>query len=126
MPDDPTIADATVLWRRIPPNGDVTSIVFDGTLQRQRPSSGNFDDHPDGSGMSVTMNLGQPNDQALQGHEGFLLVAFTAGEARALGLSLMRQPEPNDPNHVEIIGPKTKRVKNWLAKNCGWVIPPPE
>lgn len=42
---DPTILDSADLWRRIPS----WHIVYDQNLQRLRPSSAAFEDHPNGS-----------------------------------------------------------------------------
>ena len=49
--DDPTIPDLAELWRRIPP----WHLVKDDNLGRVRPSSAAFDNHPNGSPMSVLL-----------------------------------------------------------------------
>jgi hypothetical protein len=49
--DDPTISDETELWRRIPP----WHFFHDENLGRIRPSSAAFENHPDGSPMSVLL-----------------------------------------------------------------------
>jgi len=49
--DDPTIPDDAERWRRIPP----WHFFHDENLRQIRPSSAAFEDHPNGSPMSVLL-----------------------------------------------------------------------
>lgn len=99
--DDATIADEAILLRRIPPR----HLVYDENLMRWRPSSAAFENHPDGSPMSVLLadvlrTSGRNAADALRGHEGFALAAITAGLARITrtwraSRCLMSQPTPS-------------------------------
>jgi hypothetical protein len=120
--DDPTIFDETELWRRIPPR----HFVHDQNLQRIRPSSAAFENHPDGSPMSVLLALeaGTP-ETALAHYEGFALAAITAGLARQCGPGVARDPLPEEPAHAVVFGSKSKRISRRLAMGSRWVVPPP-
>ena len=126
--DDPTIADDSSLWRRVPPR----HFVLDENLGRMRPSSAAFEDHPNGTPMSVVLgeevlNANRSPESVLSGgHEDYGLVSFTAGLARQKNQGIVRKPLREEPAHAEVFGKKTKSVKNAFAKNCQWVIPPPE
>ncbi len=124
--DDPTIGDDEPLWRRIPP----THFVFDKNLQCWRPSSAAFEDHPNGSPMSVVLgqevlDASRTAESVLAGHDHFGLVSFTAGLAREKCQGIRRNPLPKEPAHAEVVGRKTKSVRRALAKGSGWIVPPP-
>ncbi len=125
--DDPTIPDSSVLWRRIPPR----HFVRDENTGRMRPSSAAFEDHPNGSPMSVILGdvllaSGRFAEDALAGHADFALAAFAAGLARQFGQGVMREPLDDEPAHAIVFGEKPKRVGRMLAKAAEWVIPPPD
>ena len=125
--DDPTIRDDAALWRRIPP----WHFVPDGNLGRVRPSSAAFEDHPDGTPMSVLLAeiVAQTRRRAediLAGHEGYGLAAITAGLARDYGQGVARKPSRDEPAHAEVFGKKPKPVRKRLAKGSEWVLPPPD
>jgi hypothetical protein len=111
--DDPTIPDDADLWRRILP----TAIVFDESTGDQRPASMAFEDHPDGSPMSVVIaaECAGPGS-VLAGHEGFGLAPFKAGLARQCGLGVARDPTPEEPAHAVVIGRETKSISRRLAE----------
>ena len=124
--DDPTIPDQAELWRRIPP----WHFVRDENLGRVRPSSAAFDNHPNGSPMSILLAeevtaAGRGPDTALSGHERFALASITAGLARDCGQGIAREPLPDEPAHGVVFGEKTKRTKKRLATGAQWVVPPP-
>lgn len=127
--DDLSIADETRLLRRIPVRPDV-NIVWDGNNNRWRPSSASFDNHPDGSPMSVVLgdalsDMGRSYESAMGRHgDDFALVAFTAGVARENAQGVAREPVEDEPAHGVVFGNKTKRVKRNIAKNSFWIIPP--
>lgn len=123
--DDPSIDDAAVLWRRIPP----WHFVFDGNQQRWRSSSAAFVDDADGHPMSVLIAdqvLGSERSavSVLAGHPGFALASITAGEARSCGQGVVRDPLPHEPAHALIFGPKPKSTQRRLAKGSAWIVPP--
>lgn len=91
---------------------------------RVRPTSANFEDHPDGSPMSVVIAAESTVEIALEGHEGYGLVEFTAGDVRARGQGISRV-EDGVPGHAEVFGPKpAASVRRPLAKLCQWVREP--
>lgn len=125
--DDPTITDNAPLWRRIPPR----HFVFDANLGRYRPSSAAFEDHPDGSPMSVVLGndvlaAGRSPESVITGCEGFAVASFQAGLARLKGQGVMRKPLRDEPAHAEVFGNKTDSVKKAFTKNSIWIIAPPE
>jgi hypothetical protein len=121
-PDDLTIPDDAVLWRRIPS----WHWVQDENLGRMRPSTAAFEDDDDGSPMSVALASECAGPEVvLAGHEGFALAAFTAGFARQRGQRIARDPRPGEPWHAVVIGKKTHSVRKQLARDCQWVVAPP-
>lgn len=119
--DDQSISDDAVLLRRIPPwhfppNRNVA----------ERPSSAAFEDSPDGSAMSVDLEqLVEEHDlDPLTGYEAFGLVAFTAGEARQLGLEVFRWPLEDNPAHCGVAGTKTRGTRKQLARRARWRVLP--
>lgn len=123
--DDPTILDRASLWRRIPS----WHVVYDQNLQRLRPSSAAFEDHPNGSPMSVilgddVLQEGRTAASLMRPFPGFALAAITAGIARSCQQGVAREPLPDEPAHAVVFGRKTESVKRRLAKSANWVIPP--
>jgi hypothetical protein len=123
--NDPTILNPSELWRRIPPRW----IVPDENLGGLRPSSAAFDNHSDGSPMSILLadvlaGLGRGPDTVLLGHENYALASITAGLARECGQGVARDPLPEEPAHGLVFGKKTRPVRRKLALGCRWVIPP--
>ena len=125
--DDPTIRDDAVLWRRIPP----WHLIFDANLRRWRPKSAAFEDHPNGTPMSVYLAdmmeaTGRGPDDALTGHQAFALAGISAGLARSTGQQVAREPLPGEPAHAVVVGRKTKSVSRRFAKESHWVVSPLE
>jgi hypothetical protein len=125
--DDPTIADEAPIWRRIPP----WHVVFDENSRRFRPSSAAFEDHPNGTPMSVllgeeVLNSGRSPESVLTAYEDFSLVSFSAQLAREIGQGIIRKPIPDEPAHAEVFGKKTASVKKAFSRRCEWVLPPPK
>lgn len=123
--DDATILDGEVLLRRIPP----WHFLFDKNLNRWRPKSAAFDDHPNGSPMSVSLKEvmerdGRTASDAVSGHSGFGLVSFTAGFTRKCEQGVARDPRPDDAAHAVVFGPKPKSVQRKLAKEAAWIVLP--
>lgn len=119
--DDPSIADDTLLLRRILTRPDL-SVVWDDNLGRWRPSSAAFDDHPNGTPMSVVLSdtlesLGRPLESALDGHEEtHSLAAITANDARHHAQGVAREPTVEEPAHGVVFGKKSKKARSSLAK----------
>ncbi|MBM4018911.1 MAG: hypothetical protein FJ288_11380 [Planctomycetes bacterium] len=123
--DDPTIADHAELWRRIPPQW----FVLDRNLGSMRPTSQAFQDHPNGTPMSVLLadvvrESGRGTTAALVGHKGFALAAITAGLCRQCSQKVARDPKPDEPAHGVVVGKKSDAVRRRLAREAQWVVPP--
>lgn len=121
--DDQSVPGDTELWRRIPnwPN----RVVYDENLGRVRPSSANFDDHPNGTPMSVAIADGiVTHQEVLRDHPSFYLVGFTVGQIRDVGLGILRRPLVDQPWHGEVTGRKSASVKSRLARQSFWIIAP--
>jgi hypothetical protein len=124
--DDSSIADDTSLWRRIPPGWWVP----DENLGRLRPTSAAFDDHRNGTPMSVliedvVLSTGRGPDDILAPFKGYAMASIRAGVARECSLGVMREPLPEEPAHAVVFGKKSKGVRAKLATNCEWVVEPP-
>lgn len=125
--DDSTIPNHAALWRRIPPGW----FVYDENLDGWRPSSAAFQDHPNGTPMSVSLaDIVVKTDRGprdvLKGHIGFTLASITAGLARENGQGVAREPLPEEPAHGVVFGRKTKHIRKRLARGSEWVIRPPD
>ena len=124
-PDDPTIGNDEILWRRIHPDW----IVPDQNTGRPRVSSAAFDNSSDGTPTSihlavVALHHGNSADIILESFPRYSMAALTAGNARNVGQGVLPAPQNNDPSHGYIAGEKTKRVKRSLAGACVWVGTP--
>ena len=116
--DDPTIDDAAFLWRRVPP----WHVTFDSREQRWRPSSAAFDDKE----MSVVLAVeSRGSDSVLTGHEGYGLVAITAGLARQRGQVIARDPTDDEPAHAVVVGRKADSTLKAFARSAIWIVRPP-
>jgi hypothetical protein len=125
--DDVSLSDEAELWRRVPPG----HVIFDSNVGRKRPSKAAFDDHKDGSPMSVVLadlvlQSGRTPQHIVAGHYQFALAAFSAGLARSKQQGVARDPVPGEPAHALVFGKKTDSVKRALARGSVWVIEPPD
>ena len=123
--DDTTIGDDAELWRRIPP----WHVVPDANRGGKRISKAAFEDHPDGSPMSVVLGQevlasGRDASSVVNGFQDFCLASVTAGLARSLNQGIARRPLPDEPAHAEVFGKKTDSVRKKLAKAAVWIIGP--
>ena len=123
--DDPSITNASELWRRVNPKW----IVPDENTGNVRVSSAAFDNSPDGSPTSVLLadvvrETGRTARDVIAGFAGFALSSITAGEARSCRQGVARDPLPNEPAHAHLFGQKTKAVKRCLAQHAKWVVEP--
>jgi len=123
--DDATIGDEAQLWRKIPP----WHIVEDKNQGGKRISKAAFEDHPDGSPMSVVLgddvlaSGGEPAS-VIAGLDGFRLASVTAALARSLNQGIVRKPLEKEPAHAEVFGRKTDGVRKKFARAAVWVIGP--
>ena len=125
LEDDRTISDDAALWRRVHPNW----IVPDDNATGSRVTSAAFDDSRDGTPLSVLLaevvaRTQRTAHDVLAGYEGYSLAAITAQTARGFGQGIARTPDPNEPAHASVFGPKTKPNKRGMAKRASWVIAP--
>src|SRR5438309_4307922 len=111
-PDDPSIPNDAILWRRIPPY----HVIYDQNMGRERPTSDAFVDSPE-TPMSVALAAKCKDvDDFLKGHTGFAVVSFTAGFARLLNQRVAADQRPDQPAwHAFVIGKKTDSVRKKLA-----------
>ena len=117
--DDGSISDATGLLRRIRPD----QIVDDQNRGLRRPSSAAFKDPAlSVDAESLLAAHGLDWHFSLHGYQGYSLVRFRAGVARALGLAVIPRPIPNEnPAHTEVDGKKTQGIANSLVAGSQWV-----
>lgn len=127
--DDISIKDAILLLRRVPSKPKLT-VIWDSNLNCWRPSSAAFDDHKNGSPMSITLSdtlgeIGRSYESVLSGYEdGFSLAAITAGIVREHDQGAAREPTDDEPAHGVVFGKKTRGVKRKLAKASVWIVEP--
>lgn len=122
--DDLSIHDDAELWRRIPPFHLIE--VEGGGL---RISSAAFQDHKDGSPMSVVLGgevlaAGRDARTVIAGHDNYCLASVTAGLARSLDQGVIRKPLDEELAHAEVFGRKTKSVRSKFTKAAIWIIGP--
>lgn len=127
--DDGSIAGGERLLRRIPRGR--FSIDFNNA-ERVEPNSDCFEYSPDGSPMSVVLESALTNPvAALDGHEGFALVALTAEQVRNAGLHVCLDTDPDAPPGHAFVFTKEERVRlngrerKALKKAAEWVVEPP-
>ena len=123
--DDKSILDDAELWRRIPP----LHVVEDKNRGGKRISSAAFEDHPDGTPMSVVLGqevlaAGRDALSVIAGHDNFCLAHVTAGLARSLNQGIVRKPLDDEPAHAEVFGKKTHGVRKRFARAAVWIIGP--
>jgi hypothetical protein len=126
--DDGSIPDDAGLLRRIPPQ----YVTHDKNRGRWRPISGAFKDKE----MSVDAEPilrqhGLDLSFSLRNWRGFSLARFSAGAARARGLSVVHDPcpddQPDNPAHTLVTG-TTEAIARDLAVTCEWAhfVEPPD
>lgn len=123
--DDANIDDGDLLLRRIP-SWHIVWDKKDGG--RWRPSSAAFENHPDGSPMSIRVRslleaLGLALASVLTAYPDYGLVEFEAGEARSKKQVVARQEVPDEPGHGVVAGKKTGSTKKHLVRKSEWSLP---
>ena len=112
-PNDPSIADAVELWRRIP----FRHWIPDPDTGGRRITSAAFQDDPDDSPISVviaTECTGGLNT-LLAGHDGFGVAVLTVGQVRQFGLGVIRHQDDSLPGHAHITGKKSRSIERKLS-----------
>ena len=121
--DDPTISDDVVLLRRIPKGQYVSDPKAETGL---RPSSGAFDDSSDGPMSATIASTTRDPQAALSGLQAAGLATMSVGFLRSIGQGIVRDPRPEDPDHVLVFGPKPKSFGSRVAKAARWAVRPPD
>jgi len=127
--DDESIEDADNLLRRVI---NPHQVVFDDNLNRKRPSSRAFDNHADGSPMSICIEkdlfaLGENYESILSNQTkqySYAIASFTAGIARENQQIIAREEVEGEFAHGVVCGNKTRSIKRNIAKACEWAISP--
>lgn len=125
-PDDATIANEELIWRRVPHN----FLEFDANVQRVRPTSQAFQNTSHTNGMSAAVKTLVLLDQRCEidfvnvvDHAS--LVEFTATFARSQNQRLVRKPVLEEPGHIEVVGKKSSSVRKAFVRECSdWVVAP--
>jgi hypothetical protein len=68
---------------------------------------------------------GKPLSAALEGWEGYGLVAIPLKVFEELGQEVRPDPKPDDPSHALVFGDKPGVVKKRLIEACEWIIDVP-
>jgi hypothetical protein len=106
--DDPSIANETELWRRIPPSSWLRD--------ERRPTSEVF--RTDEMSVVIAAECAGGLDGLLRGREEFGIAAFTAGAVREAGWGVVRDPTDEQLGHALVTGKKGKTACARLAKSC--------
>jgi hypothetical protein len=124
--DDPTISDDADLWRRIFPKWK----VLDANQGGYRVSSAAFYDSEDGTPLSLVLasgvrETGRTAQDIIKGYDGYGVAVIQAKVPRSRQQIVVRTPEPDEPAHLSVIGPKTDSNRKAMAKAARWVLMPP-
>lgn len=128
LQDDVSVDNGTLLFRRILVQPKVW-IIWDEIRNAWRPTSAAFDNDRYGKPTSVVLEdtlraAGREVHEALAGHSDMALAAVSAGDVRAHGLGVVRDPTPEEPAHGLITGKKTRKVRQDLAISSKWILEP--
>ena len=104
-PDDPSIDDGERLWRRVHP----TQIELNPQTRQPDVSSGTFSTREE---VSVSIASESVLADFLRDNPDHSVIEFTAGAARALGCTVVRDPQPNDPAHALVCGTRSRGQLN--------------
>ena len=111
------------IWRRIP--GIRSHLTYDHDNRRWRPSSAAFEDHGDDDAMSALLAREDTPDRATAGRwAGAFLAVLKAAVYRGDKQLIVRDPTPEEPSHLGVIGPKPKSVRRRWAEKASWVSEP--
>ena len=131
--DDPIgIPNSTRLFRRISPYW----VVYDKNRGEKRPSSQNFQNSKDETGMSVyaenvVIATGEVPADFLRGRwSAWYLAAIPAGWMRECGQRVYLDFDSQDaddinPAHAAVAGDKPTKIRSKLGERFEWVVAPP-
>lgn len=117
--DDASIADETVLWRRVHPDQ-----IVPGHNNETCPSSQAFQNTSGTDRMSVNIAEETTIEDTLRGYEDHFIVAIEAGFVRGQNQGVIRRPREDNPAHAEVTGNKTRGVRKRLSAASQWVVRP--
>lgn len=75
--------------------------------------------------QDVIEEEGDEPGRVLADHEGFGLVAIPVGQVRSRDQTVHPDPDPEEPSHAKVCGPKPKSTRRWFARQAEWVVEPP-
>jgi hypothetical protein len=119
------VPDNVLCYRRV---DDTRWLRYEPDFGCTRATSGAFQPERLSIALGDTMQaLGLLPVDVLAPAPSFALVAFSAGDARALGLEVVRdrqEPTPLDHAHGLVLGRKREREKKGLLRVSTWAIAP--
>jgi hypothetical protein len=119
-PDDSTISDEEVIWRRV----HEKEVTPDDNLNKKRPSSATFLQKDQLTDLSVYIaSEASSIDAVMQEGNQKYLVSLSAKFIRSLDLGIIRDKATGGPGHAAITGNKTHKKRSAMAKNAEWVPP---
>ena len=74
---------------------------------------------------AVLARPGRDPYPVLLGNDGWGLVGIPVSLVAELEWRVERSPEPDEADHVVVIGKKTHGKRKRIARECVWVVPPP-
>jgi hypothetical protein len=104
-PDDPSISNDERLWRRVHPS---QFKPYSGTGPSEI-SSAVFSTREE---VSVAIASETTLEVFVANHLEYSVVEFTAGAARRIGCTVVRDPLPNDQAHALVCGPRSNGQLN--------------
>ena len=127
-PDDPSISDATELYRRIHPRHHIT---WDDNRGAWRVKSAAFQNTTGTKSMSVALGdvlqaAGRSPTTVLALYPDWYLASLTARFVRQHDQGLLREPTDEEPAHGAVVGEKRESVKRAFAREARWVVAPEE
>ena len=128
--DDPSIAGAERLLRRIPPSWlrrDPDGALVPDDQGRPQISSAAFRDRELSINLETVMRqAGRSPKDAIAGRPDCGVAAITASLARSHSQAVARDPIPDEPAHGVVFGNKrSKHVDKKLAQAADWIVNPP-
>jgi hypothetical protein len=126
-PDDPSVSDATLLYRLLNPDYDVD---WDHDERRWIVKSRAFQNSTGTDRMSVVlgdqMEVAQrPPEDACRTKPDWYVVSLTAREVRDEEQEIERDSLHDEPAHGNVVGAKPKRRRRQFVHLAEWVVMPP-
>jgi hypothetical protein len=126
-PDDPTVADATLLFRLLNPEFDVD---WDHDEGHWIIKSRAFQNSSGTSEMSVVLGDqmaedGRPAEDACRAKSDWYIASLTARQVRDEQQGIARAPLPEEPAHGNVLGDKPRSRRKRFSQLAEWVVMPP-